>query len=131
MSVDILFINQSHPHSHPTIHSYTHTLIPTHPLGRSKGIRNFYQFNPRNGGSIILCRRTSNSVEHGIFSLRYDDKENDHEPESSLRPVKQGRTRSWLLVKKIFFFFFFTFILLLALSLFTSRIRITVARAIH
>jgi hypothetical protein len=39
----------------------------------------------------ILCRRTSNSLDYDIFTLRYDDKDDDQEQESSLSPVKTLR----------------------------------------
>jgi hypothetical protein len=59
-------------------------------LGRVKGIRSFHQFNWRNDGTI-LCRRTSNSVDHDTCTLRYDDNEDNQEPELSLRSVKTLR----------------------------------------
>jgi len=59
-------------------------------VGRIKGIRSFHQFNPKNDGTI-LCRRTSNSVEHDVFALQHDDNEDDQQQEPSLQPVRTPR----------------------------------------
>ena len=59
-------------------------------VARIKGIRSFHQFNPKDDGTI-LCRRTSNSVEHDAFTLRYDGNDDDQQQESSLRSVRTLR----------------------------------------
>jgi hypothetical protein len=59
-------------------------------LGRIKGIRSFHQFNPKDDGTI-LCRRTSNSVDHDTFTLRHNDDDDDQEQKSSLRSLKTLR----------------------------------------
>jgi hypothetical protein len=54
-------------------------------IGRIKGIRSFHQFNPKNDGTI-LCRRTSNSVEHDVFTLQHDEQQ-----APSVQPVRTQR----------------------------------------